>query len=263
MKFLLVTPPLTQLNTPYPATAVLKGYLQSQGYEAVQADLGIELVDRMFTANWLREAAKGRHKEFMLKASSVIEKVVQFLRGADNTVAWRIVNGSLLPEGPRFGRIEDMEWAFGTAGIEDRARYMATLFLEDLADCIRVDVDEHFGLVNYAEHLATYAPEFDELAAALEREPTVVDSLMIELLKGYMEQERPDVVCLSVPFPGCLYGALRCGQWLKSKWPTVKVNLGGGFVNTEWRHLSEERVFDYCDSIVFDDGELPLKRIAE
>ena len=263
MKFLLVTPPLTQLNTPYPATAVLKGYLQSQGYEAVQADLGIELVDRMFTANWLREAAKGRHKEFMLKASSVIEKVVQFLRGADNTVAWRIVNGSLLPEGPRFGRIEDMEWAFGTAGIEDRARYMATLFLEDLADCIREDVDEHFGLVNYAEHLATYAPEFDELGAALERKPTVVDSLMIELLKGYMEQERPDVVCLSVPFPGCLYGALRCGQWLKSKWPTVKVNLGGGFVNTEWRHLSEERVFDYCDSIVFDDGELPLKRIAE
>ena len=49
MKFLLITPPLTQLNTPYPATAVLKGWLQAQGYEAVQADLGIETVDRLFT----------------------------------------------------------------------------------------------------------------------------------------------------------------------------------------------------------------------
>lgn len=263
MNFLLVTPPLTQLNTPYPATAVLKGYLQSQGYEVAQADLGIELVDRVFTCDWLRRVARGRHREYMLSAAAVVETVMRFLRGGDATVAWRIVNGSLLPEGPRFEGVQDLEWAFGSAGVADRARYLATLFVEDVADSIREEVDEHFGLVNYAEHLATYAPVFDELAAALEREPTEVDRLMLGLLRGYMEREKPDVVCFSVPFPGCLYGALRCGQWVKKECPGVKVNIGGGFVNTEWRQLSDERVFDYCDFITVDDGELPLQRIAE
>ena len=263
MKFLLITPPLTQLNTPYPATAVLKGWLQAQGYEAVQADLGIETVDRLFTAAWLRAAARGRHREYMLAAAEVVEPVMRFLRGEDATVAWRIVNGSLLPEGPRFDNIEDMEWAFGTAGVADRARYLATLFLEDVADSIREEVDGHFGLVNYAEHLATYAPTFDELSAALQRQPSEVDALMLDLLEGYMERERPEVVCLSVPFPGCLYGALRCGQWLRREWPGVKVCIGGGFVNTEWRQLHDERLFDYCHFITLDDGELPLQRIAE
>lgn len=263
MKFLLVTPPLTQLNTPYPATAVLKGYLQSQGYEAVQADLGIELVDRMFTCDWLQSVARGRHRDYMLSAAAVVETVMRFLRGEDATVAWRIVNGSLLPEGSRFESVQDLEWAFGTAGVADRARYLATLFVEDVADSIREEVDGHFGLVNYAEHLATYAPVFDELAAALEREPTEVDRLMLDLLRGYMEREKPDVVGFSVPFPGCLYGALRCGQWVRKECPGVKVNIGGGFVNTEWRQLSDERVFDYCDFITVDDGELPLQRIAK
>lgn len=263
MKFLLITPPLTQLNTPYPATAVLKGWLQAQGYEAVQADLGIETVDRLFTAAWLRAAARGRHREYMLAAAEVVEPVMRFLRGEDATVAWRIVNGSLLPEGSRFDNIEDMEWAFGTAGVADRARYLATLFLEDVADSIREEVDGHFGLVNYAEQLATYAPTFDELAAALQRQPSEVDELMLDLLKGYMEREQPEVVCLSVPFPGCLYGALRCGQWLRREWPGVKVCIGGGFVNTEWRQLHDERLFDYCHFITLDDGELPLQRIAE
>jgi len=37
MKYLLITPPLTQLNTPYPATAVLKGYLEGCGHIVAQA----------------------------------------------------------------------------------------------------------------------------------------------------------------------------------------------------------------------------------
>ena len=34
---------MTQLNTPYPSTAFLTGFLRSQGFEASQVDLAIEL----------------------------------------------------------------------------------------------------------------------------------------------------------------------------------------------------------------------------
>ena len=41
---LLLIPPLTQLNTPYPSTAYLTGFLRAHGYTAAQADVGIEMV---------------------------------------------------------------------------------------------------------------------------------------------------------------------------------------------------------------------------
>ena len=42
-KLLLITPPFTQLNTPYPATMYLKGYMDKKGIICEQRDLSIEL----------------------------------------------------------------------------------------------------------------------------------------------------------------------------------------------------------------------------
>jgi len=46
---LLITPPFTQLNTPYPATAYLKGFFNTKKIPAVQADLGIEVTLAVFS----------------------------------------------------------------------------------------------------------------------------------------------------------------------------------------------------------------------
>lgn len=267
MKFLLITPPLTQLNTPYPATAMLKAFLQSKGYEASQADLGIELIDRIYSHDWLAHYAEAfsdkEEQEYITRCSEVMEPVLRFLRGEESTLAPRIANRSLLPEGPRFNQLGDLEWAFGTAGTEDRARHLATLFIEDLADFIRDHTDPHFDLIRYAEQIANFAPTFDEMEAALQAPTTCIDDEMLSLLQQHIEQKQPDAVGFAIPFPGCLYGALRCGSWLKQHRPEVRIIFGGGFPNTEWRNLSDERIFDYCDYITLDDGELPLLRLAE
>ena len=42
-KVLSLIPPMTQLNTPYPSTAYLTGFLRSRGVDAVQADLALAL----------------------------------------------------------------------------------------------------------------------------------------------------------------------------------------------------------------------------
>lgn len=266
MKILLITPPLTQLNTPYPATTALKGFLQTQGYDVAQADLGIELVDRMYSRSWLADYAQTiadpDEQEYMLRCSDIVESVMRFLRGSDNTLAPRIANRSLLPEGPRFDQLADMEWAFGTAGTEDKARYLSTLFIEDIADYIRDHTDPNFDLIRYAEHLANYAPSFDEMEAGLLAPLTIIDNLMLSLLTTHLDQERPDLVGFSIPFPGCLYGALRCGQHIRQHYH-LPIVLGGGFPNTEWRQLSDTRIFQYCDFITLDDGELPTLRLAQ
>jgi hypothetical protein len=50
-----ITPPFTQLNTAYPASPYLKGFLKSQGYDVFQADLGIELINKVFSRKGFQE----------------------------------------------------------------------------------------------------------------------------------------------------------------------------------------------------------------
>ena len=254
MRVLLITPPLTQLNTPYPATAYLKGYYVAQGHEVRQVDLGIEVVDRVLSRAFLENIG-------LTSQARIIEPVKSFLRGKDDTLGPRIANRSLLPEGKRFVQLDEdnMEWSFGVSGTTDKAMHLATLFIEDIADYIREYVDTHFDLVRYAEYLSNDAPTFDPLYAELQQEPSAIDRLMIQTLEEIIstfnfQLSTLDKVCITVPFPGCLYGALRCGQWLKAH-TTATVEIGGGFPNTEWRQLSDKRIYEFCDVVIVDSGE--------
>lgn len=251
MRVLLITPPLTQLNTPYPATAYLKGYYREQGAEVRQVDLGIEVADRVLSREFLESIG-------LMEQARLIEPVKCFLRGQDDTLGPRIANRSLLPEGKRFEQLDEdnLEWSFGVSGTTDKAMHLATLFIEDIADHIREHVDPHFDLVRYAEYLSNDAPTFDPLYDELQQEPSVIDHLMLQILEEklstfHFQFSTLERVCITVPFPGCLYGALRCGQWLKTH-TSATVEIGGGFPNTEWRQLSDKRIYEFCHEVVID-----------
>ncbi|MCA9066287.1 MAG: radical SAM protein, partial [Planctomycetaceae bacterium] len=279
---------MTQLNTPYPATAFLTGFLRSRGVEAAQVDLAIGLVLKLLSHAGLHAIRQAidqakirkpsrsiRHfRDYFEEYTAVVDRVVAFLQGADPTIAHRIVSRTLLPEGPRFqaidvyGHSDDpegdaLEWAFGALGVQDRARHLATLFLCDLADVIRDGIDERFEFIRYAESLAASQPLFDPLAAALAAPGNLVDQFLQELAVEAIDQHRPDLLLVTVPFPGCVYGAFRIAQAIKAHAPQVKIVLGGGFVNTELRELSEPRVFDFFDFVCLDDGERPLLALLE
>jgi hypothetical protein len=55
IRVLSLIPPMTQLNTPYPSTAYLTGFLRSRGFDAVQEDLAIALVLKLFPPMALQE----------------------------------------------------------------------------------------------------------------------------------------------------------------------------------------------------------------
>ncbi|MCK7554978.1 radical SAM protein [Chitinophaga sedimenti] len=137
------------------------------------------------------------------------------------------------------------------------------MYLEDLSDLIMECVDEHFGFSRYAERLARSANSFDELYEALQKEYTFIDELLINLLKEKMHRLQPQLVAISVPFPGNLYASLRCGQWIKANFPQTKIAMGGGFANTELRSLSDPRVFEFYDFITLDDGEAPIENLLK
>ena len=269
---LLITPPFTQLNTPYPATAYLKGFFNTKHIPSVQADFGIEVILALFNQDGLKhlfETIEKKEHTLSENASRIIalkdryiytiDQVVQFLQGKQNTLAHSICTRKFLPEANRFNQIDDLKWAFGSMGKQDMAKHIATLYLEDLSDLIQETVDEHFGFSRYAEALGRSANQFDELYESLQQPFTYIDEILIQILSKRIEDVQPKLVCLSVPFPGNLYTSLRCGQWIKKHYPSIKVAMGGGFANTELRSLKDKRVFEFYDFITLDDGEAPLE----
>ncbi|MEN9912377.1 MAG: hypothetical protein RI956_821 [Pseudomonadota bacterium] len=295
MKILSLIPPMTQLNTPYPSTAYLTGFLGSRDFDAVQADLALELVlnllsesgiDALHTAcveqsNKLIDddgIQSDSIASFMAQFSryrATIAPTIRFLQNTDSTLSHRIAGRNFLPEGPRFAALDNytnenddeytdtLSWAFGALGTHDRARHIATLYLNDLADVIRDAIDNRFEFVRYAESLAASQPHFDSLAEALTVSPTLVDTILERLTVTTMNQYQPTVVLISVPFPGTVYAAFRIAQTIKKAYPQVKTILGGGFVNTELRELGEPRVFDYFDYVTLDSGENPILALLE
>jgi radical SAM superfamily enzyme YgiQ (UPF0313 family) len=78
-----------------------------------------------------------------------------------------------------------------------------------------------------------------------------------------LARHRPTLVLVSVPFPGAVYAAFRIAQAIKAFDPSIVTALGGGYVNTELRELTEPRVFDHFDYLTLDAGERPLLALLE
>ena len=125
MKILLITPPFTQLNTPYPATAYLKGFLNTKGIAAAQCDLGIEVILTLFSIDGLTKlfAEVEKNKKVLSDNAQrifnlqneylkTIGPVVSFLQDKNPALAHLICDGSYLPEASRFAQLADLEWAF-------------------------------------------------------------------------------------------------------------------------------------------------------
>ncbi len=272
----LVTPPFTQLNTPYPATAYIKGFLNTKQVSSKQADLGIETILAIFSKKGLNELfqyIKESGKTLSANArrmvalendyTDTIEHVIGFLQGKNPTLAYHISKRKFLPEASRFEQTEHLEWAFGTMGNNDLSKFLCTMYMEDLSDLIKEVVDEHFGFSRYAERLGRSANSFDELYAALHGPLTYIDQIYLKRLSHYIVEIEPRILAFSVPFPGNLYTAFRCAQWLKQNHPGIKVAMGGGFPNTELRSLSDARVFEFFDFITLDDGEAPIENMID
>lgn len=282
-KILLVTPPFLQPNTPYPATAYLKGYLERKGHDASQYDLSIELLAELFSRDFLDKVFACYNPDELRKQwqeedeerfaniahihalrrhyTETIEGVMAFLRGEDPTLANVICRGDFLPQAGRFDNMSDPQEEFGWLGIQDCAKYLCTLYLQDLSDFIRAVVTEHFEIVKYAEKIAVSLPEFSTLEMELLKPLNIIEERMTELLHTQIAAHTPQFVALTVPFPGNLLAALRCGQYIRQHFPQIKIIIGGGYPTTELRNMSDKSIFAYVDYIVLDDGETVLETL--
>lgn len=276
---LLITPPFVQLNTPYSATPILTGFLKSEGADVVQADISLKTALKLFSMEGLLQVAEACRKnpektelvEFFLenleKYTTSVEETIAFLQGRNNAVGWLIARRDYLPEGPSFQALEpegveisaddNLAELFGDLGVIDRAKYLASLYLDDIALIIREGADPDFGFSRYAERIAISASSFDPILDRLKSEPGFIDALIESTTAEELNKYKPETVGITIPFPGTLYSALRIAKCIKNLSPATEVIIGGGYVNTELRQLTDRRIFEFVDKIIFDEGFAP------
>ena len=268
LKIAMVVPPTVNLNTPYAAAPRLAGWLRHLGHTVIPVDISLELFLRVFSREGLEEMFAEVDAEKLVGDQAIIyqnrdqyvkiiEDAVAVVQLRDLSATTRIVQGGMIPPGPRAGKDSALPGMWGTT---DFARYRVSLMLMELMEFFQATVSNHFGLTDYAASLAASPSSFDPIEAELERAPNAYLRMLDEVTAALIPAE-VDLVCITCPFPGNLVGALLVGKWLAKHRPTAKRALGGGFPSTELRSLAEPRVFDYVDYVVIDDGELPLQQI--
>lgn len=281
MKILLITPPFMHCNTPYPATPYLTAFCRQQNRDAVQTDASLLLLIRILSRHGLEKIREhllaGQQNEpasFFLNNFdaylSAIEPAIRFLQGKDPSLAYKIISPGFLPAGPRFQVIHEYKSLydkgiadlFGSLGIMDQAQHLASLFIDDVMDVIAEGVDPCFGIERYGEYGSASFHRFDILEKRL-RGRTLVDQYIDQLSDELVSQHSPSLAGFSVPFPGCLYGALRMARSMKQADSSLRTVLGGGYVTTELRTLSDPNIFSYVDFICLDDGMRPLRSIID
>ena len=210
MRLLLLTPPLLQPNTPYPATMHLTGYLASLGLDVHQRDLSIKVV-----------------RDILLRhGDDTTDELLEFLGG----------------------------------GAPPEAKRAASEVIVRLAARIRDRIDPDFGFSRYAEPLCRAVPDFGDLERRVRRRG-VMDRFLERRLREAMDEVRPDVVGVTCPFPGTLVAAFKIARSVRRRYPGVRLVLGGGYVSTELREMSDRRPFRYFDEFQFDEGYAPLARM--
>lgn len=273
MKVLFVIPPFTQLNSPYPSTAKLAGYLKSKNIDVFNLDLSLNVFRAIFSSSGLSDIFNSvNHASLSDEISermynlrnnyiSVIDDVISFLDGSSPQLFRKVLSAGWLPKGEAFARDTDLFRAFGELGDYDKAKHFCSLFIEDLTNFIKINVNENFGLSRYAERIAVSTANFSYVNDQIKNDNNIISDIIKREIISSVENINPDITAFTIPFPGNLLGALHCSSAIRKNFPDIKIVYGGGYINTELRKLQDPGIFEYTDYITLDDGEIPLDKI--
>lgn len=275
MRILFIIPPFTQPNTAYPSVVQLSGYLNSKGYDSISIDLSLNVILKIFSQkgleNIFNELYRISYKEDDLqrflalrtKYLKTIDPVIKFLQGNEPNFYNLLIKEDFLPKGEAFLNRENENLWFGNTGLNDKAKYYCTLYIQDIINIIKKYLAPHFGFSRYAERIAVAQGDFSFIQKEIDKPRNFIEKLIEDETEQIISKYSPDLCCYSIPFPGNLLGAILSANYIKQKFPGIKILAGGGYVNTELRGLQDTRIFNYFDYITFDDGELPVENIVK
>lgn len=288
MNILIITPPLVQLNAPYPSGAYLSSFFKSLGYNTKWLDLNIDLIHEIFSQKGLTQLfSQTEHKALSMASNANskgdkttaynirryilqsnlwinwIDDIKKILSDGNNNSTREICHKFLFsPTSPRGSRMENYINNLDREPNIDDCRNLASMALVDLANYIKIVFDKEFELVRYAASLTINENSFSEFEKKIFS--PILKDFYSKILDTKINIQEETLVCISVPFAGTFASALWTGKWLKEKYgKKVFICIGGGFINTELREVQEIALGKYIDAISYDRGYGSYKNLID
>lgn len=247
---LLINPPFAMPDKPCLSVPVLAGFLKSKGFRVKALDLNIEfyriflteehLIRSIAFVNERRAELKGKLFRAPLENSeySNLESLSETLEAQGASLFSLFENKDLTYR----RKLALFQVALNLAGA---LYYPEKLYFTDNTSYIR-----------YTSAFSNFS-SFDILESL--KHNTLFSGFIETILKEVLKKIHPLVVGLSISFPDMVLPAFKCAEIIKAINPGVHITMGGSFVSCHMREINEPDIFKVVDSIILDDGEIPLE----
>ncbi|HOX38873.1 MAG TPA: radical SAM protein [Candidatus Brocadiia bacterium] len=241
MRFLLISPPVSNIGQAAPSISVLTSWLRGRGHECVQWELGLEIFHFFHS------------REYMLLLSEMMrQNAGNPETGETETVA---LARRLADE------IEIAKHALRRSGIESELEDMSET-LDAIRDCgLLISAAHGLGRLTYSRYDINGAwASWESLAESL-RDPRrnilldIMDSHVVPVIEDHM----PDIVGISISYHSQLLPGFTLAILVKRALPNVKVLLGGSYLKAVQDDLKAMPTGVVpADGICIGDGETAL-----
>ena len=268
IKTLLVFPPFANHTHPYLSVPALTAFLAAAGKDVRSWDLNLDFYEVLYS----RKIAEVCHKQYIERFDELRS---QDTLNSDEGQEFRQGARRLAQIDGLFGKIEE---------IRDRARshvngpvinqgrempYTWWVLLEEYLQAAYFSYPE--STVGYGKegsplyrHKSYHLGNSHQLVQAADDANSIVDLVYDHMDLSLLDDLRPDVIGLSLPFEHNVIPALKFARRARKVLPDVHLVFGGGFPSCHWRDMSTAaHLFDIFDSVVVDDGEAPLLSLID
>lgn len=233
IKCFLVTPPLLEPQTIYPAMPLLTGQLTANGFDAQNFDLNIYFFRKIFTQKFIKKVIKLLEKKSINYEKSEADFI---LSNIDDAIK-------------KFRKYQQETEDFKLA----KDVLCKTLeFVSKPYD--NFEMNEFFG---FERTFKRFNGTFESIINTVnDTDNNIFTDIFNDAVKE-IKKQNVDFIGITIPFPATIIPALTFAKILKEK-TNIYVNIGGNFLKKENILSNPDFLNNYCDTVMIGDGEKSL-----
>ena len=265
-KVLLLFPPEWVPTAPYLALPSLTAVLRENGIDVVQKDINVEMYDHIFTRGFLL-FVKGRIDQRLRdlrekQRMGSITKEERDIKGMLKEYTYvdlehhinEVERAKEIMRGPEFYDVSKAEWSLNA--FREVMSYVSAAYHP--ADIQFYPIESNLNI--YRSWVSA-----DLLKAPHDDTVNVYADICRQLVFPAIEDEKPDLVGISIGTPVQLMSGITFSTLIKEKYPDIHVTVGGNIITRLREEFPKKEKFfgKAFDSIIFYEGEHPIVWLTE
>ena len=265
-KVLLLFPPEWVPTAPYLALPSLTAVLRENGIDVVQKDINVEMYDHIFTRGFLlfvKSRIDQRLRDYREKQGmGRITKEERDIKGMLKEYSYvdlehhinEVEKAKEIMRGPEFYDVSKAEWSLNA--FREVMGYVSAAYHPE---------DINFYPVESNLNIYSQWVSGDFLKAPHDDSVNEYAYICRQLVFPIIEDEKPDLVGISIGTPVQLMSGVTFSTLIKEKYPENHVTVGGNIITRLREEFQKKEQFfgTAFDSIIFYEGEHPIVWLTE